>query len=89
MKLVALNEYTVVAFEENGSINLDVEHTRVVQVPDEEPVGLGWLYQEPNLQAKLTWKLFLDPNDKPEQIMEPIVYAVDENGKQYVVENPT
>lgn len=89
MKLVALHEYTVVAFEENGLINLDIEHTRVVQVPDDEPVGLNWIYQEPSPYALKRIPLFLNLNDKPEQVMEGVVYAVDENGKQYVVENPT
>ena len=86
MKLVALKYYEVVAIEKDGAINLDVEHTKVISVPDDEEVALGWTYIPAPLEATVKVKLFHDPNPDPATVKQPIHYAVDENGVQYVAE---
>jgi hypothetical protein len=88
MKFVALNELEVVAIEKDGAINLDIPHTKVISVDDDEPVELNWEYLEAPAMATIKFPLFVNPNIDPATIKPAVVYAVDENGQQYVVENP-
>ena len=89
MKLIALKYSEVVAIEKNGAINLDVEHTKVISVPDDEPVELGWNYHEPPPLATVKLRLFHNPNPDPATLKQGVCWDVDENGVQYVVETPT
>lgn len=88
MKLVALNETEVVAIEKNGAINLDIEHTKVISVEDDEPVELGWEYIKPSPLAIVKLPLFGDLKNDLLNRKKPVVYATDENGNAYIVENP-
>ena len=87
MILVALKDEKVVAYEKDGIIDLDLEYDQVIQVPKTAQFGLGWFYSKPPKEFDGV-RYFFPP--KPFDIVEEplIVYAVDENGNQYVVENP-
>jgi hypothetical protein len=88
MKLVALNDNVVVAIEQNGSINLEVEHTRIINAPDDAQLELGWTYTKPPFPESKA-QLFYPMHPPADLVLEPcVVYAVDEQGNQYVVENP-
>ena len=89
MKFIAVNHFEVVAIEKDGAINLDVEHTKVISVPDDEPVELGWNYHEPSPQATARLRLFHNPTPDPATLKQGVCYAIDEDGNQYVIETPT
>lgn len=85
MKLVALNNLFVVAVEKNGSINLDVEHDRVISVPDNEKVELGWSYVKPPF-PEAPVKLFYSGKVAEDFVFEPVLqYQDDGNGNSVLV----
>jgi hypothetical protein len=88
MKLVALNKYFVVAIEQNGSINLDVEHDQIISAPDNAEVALGWTYAKPPFpDAPVRW--FFSGKVPEGFVPEPVlVYQDDGNGNPVLVENP-
>ena len=88
MKLVALNKLFVVAIEQNGSINLDVEHDQIINAPDNAEVGLGWTYAKPPFpDAQVRW--FFSNRPPESGVFEPVTFHQDDgNGNSVLVENP-
>jgi hypothetical protein len=88
MKLVALKDGVVVAIEQNGSINLDVEHDRVISAPDTAVLELGWTYTKPPFPESLA-QWFYPMHPPANLVLEPVrVYKDDGNGNAVLVENP-
>lgn len=88
MKLVALKDSIVVAIEQNGSINLDVEHDHVISAPDNQEVELGWAYAKPPFPEALG-RWFFSGRLPEGGVLEPVTYHRDDgNGNSVLVENP-
>lgn len=90
MTLVALKMNRVVSIEKDGLIDVSMEHDKVVTVPDDSNFKMGWIYAKPPIVY--AGALYFYPYDDSEMDNIPkekgVCYAVDEQGNQYVVENP-
>ena len=88
MILVAIKDLRVVSYEQNGKIDLEVEHDQVVQVPDNARFGIGWSYSKPikDFEGAL---YFFPPKPFDIELEAPVTYAVDENGNSYIVPEET
>ena len=85
MKLVAINGYVVVAIEQNGSINLDIEHDRVISAPDNAEVELGWTYVKPVFPESLA-RWFYSGKVPEGFVFEPATFHQDDgNGNSILV----
>lgn len=88
MKLVALKNNVVVAIEDANGIDSTIENDKIMSVDNDVACEVGWEYTNPiKLYPGCVLFVYRDPNLKVNDLV-PIVYAEDENGNQYVVENP-
>lgn len=89
MILVAIKDNTVVAIEQNGSIDTSVDHDLIVSVPDNSNPVLGFDYAAPALiNPPPTQRYFFSKTLAAEHTLKPMVYVDDGNGNPVLVENP-
>lgn len=89
MILVAIKDNTVVAIEQNGSIDTSVDHDLIVSVPDNSNPVLGFDYAAPALiNPPPTQRYFFSKTLDTGEPLIPMVYVDDGNGNPVLVENP-